>query len=132
MTIKDEKKYAFKNTVAPILIGGLISIGVALTLILVFALVIRFADVPSVIITPINITIKTISIALGTLFATKNGEKGLVKGSCVGTIFILLAFIVFSIISKKFEIGASFLIDIGLGVVVGAITGVVFVNFRKQ
>ena len=117
--------------IAPYLVGSIISIITALMLILAFALIIRYAGVPNSAITPVNIVIKIVSIAVGVFVATKNGEKGLKKGIIVGITFVILSFFVFAILSRSIEINIMLLADIFLGAIVGAITGIVFVNLRK-
>ena len=130
--LKLSKKIQFKDLkFAPYIIGGFASVIVAIALILVFALIIRYVGISNNWIKPINISIKIISICVGVFIATKDGQHGLKKGVIVGIIFILLASIIFSILTKSFMFDLSLLADLGLGVVCGAISGVISVNLRK-
>jgi len=118
--------------IMPYFAGSLVSILCALGLILAFAILIRYVGVSNSLITPVNISIKIVSIAIGVAVATKDGTKGLLKGAAIGFCFILLSNCVFAIISKTFVFGLSFLTDIAFAVAVGMVCGILSVNIRKN
>jgi len=118
--------------IMPYFAGSLVSILCALGLILAFAILIRYVGVSNSLITPVNISIKIVSIAIGVAVATKDGTKGLLKGAAIGFCFILLSNCVFAIISKTFVFGLSFLTDIAFAVSVGMVCGILSVNIRKN
>ena len=128
-----QKRFSIKNLkITTYALGILTSLIVALSLIFVFALIIRYANVSNKAITPVNIIIKIISIAFGTFVATKDGTKGLIKGVVVGFCFTILCFCIFSIIAHSFSINIMFLIDVIVGIASGAISGILSVNIRKK
>lgn len=112
-------------------IGALISIIVSLVLILVFALLIKWFDWGDVVITPANIVIKIISIAIGVLFVCRDGRAGVVRGSILGAIYILLCFVVFSLLNKSFTLSMSLVYDLFLGMISGSVLGVIIVNLKR-
>ena len=116
----------------PYFAGSIVSLICALVLILAFAFIMRYFAVSSALITPVNIAIKIVSIAVGTAVATKNGTKGLLKGAVVGFLFVVLCEVVFAIISKSFVFGLGLFANIAMSVVVGMISGIIFVNLRKN
>ena len=120
-----------KSSVIRIIVGCVVALIVSLVLILLFALLIKWFNWGDGVIIPANIVIKIISMAVGIFIATKDGTKGLTKGIIVGACYILLSFIVFSIIAGKFAFTLSLLYDLLLGVFGGAIIGIIAVNIKK-
>ena len=88
-----------ENTKGKNILNMFVGVGVALivslVLILLFALLIKWFDWSDGIITPANIVIKIVSIAVGVIFITKDGNKGALKGAFMGLIYILMCFLVF-------------------------------------
>lgn len=125
-------KTASKNYWIQILKGSLSAISVALLLIFVFALVIRFASIPDYLIKPINQIIKVLSILVGVIIALKNDNtKGLKKGIIIGAIFSIMAYLVFSILSFNFSFDWTMLVDIVFAGVIGGLAGMLIVNLKK-
>lgn len=114
-----------KLCIAKIILASIIAVIVSLGLILIFALLIKWFNWSDNIITPVNIVIKLVSIAVGVLIATKSGEKRMLKGTLVGLSYILVSFIVFSLLIGKFSFGVDNVWDLLLGVVGGGIIGII-------
>lgn len=112
-------------------VGVGVSLIVSLVLILLFALLIKWFNWSDAIISPANIVIKIISIAIGVLIVTKDGSAGAVKGAILGAVYIILCFVVFSILNGSMIINISLLYDSILGVIVGGILGVISVTLKK-
>ena len=113
--------------------GTLIALCVSLVLILVFAFLIKFTNIPDSAIAPINQVIKGASIFLGVFLGLKKvKELGLVSGLLIGLIYTLMAFIVFSILAGSFAFNLSLLTDMIFGAVIGAICGIICVNIKKS
>ena len=65
-----------------VLKGSLVSVSVSLVLILIFALLIKFLNIPDVAIQPVNQAIKIISILFGVVVALKKfPQRGLLTGA---------------------------------------------------
>ncbi len=112
-------------------VGVGVSLIVSLVLILLFALLIKWFNWSDAIISPANIVIKIISIAIGVLIVTKDGSAGAVKGAILGAVYIILCFVVFSILNGSMIINISLLYDSILGVIVGGILGIISVTLKK-
>lgn len=113
--------------------GSLMALSVSLILICVFAFVLRFCDISSDAIKPINQVIKIVSILIGTFYGLKKcNEMGLITGFFIGILYTVLAFVVFSILNGAFSFDRSLINDLIFGGIAGAIAGIIAVNMRKK
>ena len=113
--------------------GTLIALCMSLVLVLIFAFLLKFTNIPDTAITPINQVIKGVSIFLGVFIGMKKTkELGLVCGLLIGLCYTLLAFLVFSILSGGFVVDITLLTDLIFGAVIGAICGIICVNIKKS
>lgn len=109
----------------------LYAIVITLLLILVFALIVKMAELTDDIIKPVNQVIKVISIFLGLLMGIKKREKGLIKGFACGLIFTVLSILLFSLLSKEVIFSSANLIEIIVGALLGSISGVIVLTIKK-
>lgn len=116
---------------ARIILSALIAVIVSLALILVFALLIKWFEWGDGVIAPVNIIIKILSIGVGVVVATKGGNRSLVKGSLVGILYIILSFLLFSLLLGSITFSMQNMWDLLFGVIVGAIVGVICNVFKK-
>lgn len=113
--------------------GALIALSISLIGILIFAFFIKYVAIPTEAIKPVNQVIKGISLLLGTFVALKKvNQMGLVNGLLIGLSYTLLAFVVFSILDGRFEFSRTLINDLLFGAIIGAICGIIAVNFRKK
>ena len=123
-------KYAFVFSVAK---GALVAVCVSLVLVLVFAFLLKFTNIPESTIKPVNQVIKGLSILIGVFVGLrKSKELGLVSGLLIGFIYTIVAFVIFSILGGVFAFDLTFLTDILFGAVMGAICGIICVNLKKS
>ncbi|MCL2751801.1 MAG: TIGR04086 family membrane protein [Firmicutes bacterium] len=109
-----------------------IAIVSSLLLVLVFALLIKAANIPDRAIAPVNQAIKAISLLIGALFSFKIKEGGWKKGLLLGVIYIVAAFLIFSLLDGKFKFDITLLFDFLIGAVMGVICGVIAVNISHK
>lgn len=70
---------------------------------------------------------------LGVIVAVNhNKEKGFLKGLIIGLCYTIVAFVIFSILSKNFNFGKSLFNDILFGCISGIICGVIAVNIKPK
>ncbi len=113
--------------------GVFVGLGASFVLILLFAFVLRFTNIPDSIITPVNQVIKGLSIFLGVFLGLrKQKSNGLLKGVLIGFCFVLVAFLVFSVLDGTFVFDKTFYNDIVFGSIIGAICGIICVNLKKN
>ena len=77
---KNENGY-FKSVIK----GSLMALSISLILICIFAFILRFCDISSDVIKPINQVIKIVSILIGSFYGLKKAtEMGLITGFSIG------------------------------------------------
>lgn len=113
--------------------GSLWAVSITLIAILLFAIIIRFTNIPDSFIMPINQIIKVFSILIGTILASKaNPKNGLKMGFTIGIIYSALAYLIFSLLSMSFSFSMTNIIDLIFAGLIGAISGVFAVNIASR
>lgn len=126
-----EKAKNIKTDVTDVLKAVLFATLISLALVLIFAIVIRFASVENKVIMPVNVAIKILSLLVGIMLAVKNPQNGLVKGAISGLVYMLFTFLIFSALSGFKDVTFSW-IDLITLPVVGAISGIIAVNLKAR
>lgn len=108
--------------------GIIIAIALSLGLTVLFAFILKWVSIPDSFIPAITLLIKGISVLVGALVAVKGDAKGLIKGASFGEIYIVFAFLIFSVLSGGFEFSTSFVLDLIFSGLLGGIVGIVKVN----
>ncbi|MEG1581978.1 MAG: TIGR04086 family membrane protein [Clostridia bacterium] len=121
-----------KKNVLNFFLAGIISVILSLGLILIFALCIKVFSLTDSWITPVNYIIKIVSIFIATLIITKDGKHGMKKGIIMGLFYTVFATIVFSVIAGQFIFDISLALDLGFGILLGAICGIISVNIPRK
>lgn len=105
--------------------GVLIAVVLTLLFILGFALVVQLAGLNSNVITPVMQVVKVICIFVAVAIAIKPAKsKGWLYGALVGLLYMILTFLIFSLIDGKFSIGLNALSDLLFQSLVGLVSGV--------
>lgn len=121
------------NFLISVLKGVLIALSISLISICIFAFILRVVDISDNMIKPINMVIKILSIFFGCVFGLKKDkEMGLIKGLVIGGTYSLLSYIVFSLLAGNFVFSMTILNDVLFGAIIGAICGIIAVNFKKK
>lgn len=115
-----------------ILKGTIYAITCSLILILIFALLIRFLNIPDGFIMPINQAIKIISLFLGNFLAFRGTDKGFIKGLILGLLYSFLSYIIFSFLCGNFNFGLTTLTDLLFSAILGGISGIISVNIKGR
>lgn len=133
MKVKANAKNNSSSFIKNLLLGTMTALCTSLLLVLVFAFLLKFTNIPESTIKPINQIIKGVSVFLGVFIGLKKSkELGLVSGLLIGLVYTLLAFLVFSILSGNFSFDMTFLTDLVFGAIIGAICGIICVNIKKS
>lgn len=112
-----------------VLKGSIIAVSISLILILLFAVLIKFLNIPDVAITPVNQIIKIISVFFGCFLSLKKyPQKGLITGASIGIIYTILAFLIFSLLGGTFSFNLSLIIDMLFALIIGGLCGIFSVN----
>ena len=128
-----DKKMNFKKSdMLDVVKSVLIAVVTCLILVLVFAMIMKFAELPEGVIMPVNIMIKCISVVTGVLFGVKVAEHGAIKGLMSGVLFVLVTYLLFSVINSDFSLNMMSLVDGIIMIIQGTITGVIVVNIKGK
>ena len=129
--MEELKENAGVNKFLLMLKGIAFSICMTLIMILILSIVLSFSSVKENVIMPTVIFISSFSILMGGfLVAKKIDEKGIVYGSALGLIYMLILYLISSIMNFDFSLNVNAVIMIALGVIGGAIGGVLGVNLK--
>ena len=122
------ENFSNENIVFNFFKGILLATLTSLGLIVLFAFCLKWFSLPDIVITPVTLAVKGISVLIGSLVAVKGESKGLVKGVSFGAIYIVIAFVIFSVLSGTFSFGVSSLLDLAFASLLGGVVGIVKVN----
>ena len=129
---KSAKAETNKNIMTGVLRGSLFAVAVSLVAILLFAVIIKITSISDNLIDPVNQAIKGISILMGCFNAFKSSStNGLIKGILIGIVYVVMSFLIFSILNGQFSFGKNIINDLLFGGIIGAICGVIAINFKK-
>ena len=109
--------------------------GLVVTLIgtVLFAVILKFADLPSKVVAYVNDVIKALSLFFVVIMLKKStSEKLLLRAVIAGLIYAVLAFVVFSILNGKFTFSVSLVFDLLFAVVVAVVAAVIFKLTSKK
>lgn len=114
-----------------ILKGLGISVIITLILLLIFSIILTYTGISEKTIPAVVITITGISIIVASSIINHRLKKnGLLNGGIIGGTYILLLYIVSSVLSGSFELTLVSLIMIIVGIVTGMLGGIIGVNIK--
>lgn len=126
--MSEKKGNYFLETIIAIFVALIIS----LILVVIAAFAIKLFNISDSAIVIINQVIKGLSILIAGVICLKLPHSGWLRGFILGLLYILLAFVVFSLLSGEFVFDLTLLNDAVLGGVSGLISGIIAVNIRKR
>ena len=103
-------------------------IGIIATLIgiVIFSVVLKFADLSNTIISYINDVIKVFAIFIMVkCIKRNNGDRLLFKALLAGILYAILTFAIFSVLNGKFVFNMTFVYDLLFAVIVSAIVTII-------
>ncbi|MBQ7308186.1 MAG: TIGR04086 family membrane protein [Clostridia bacterium] len=114
------------NTILSLLKGLFVSILVSFIGILIFALIIKFFNIPQNLIKPINQIIKFLSIFLGVNSMFKSSiNKNLLYAIILGVLYTIVALFIFNLLNSSFYIDLNIFTDSLFGGIAGLICGII-------
>ena len=106
-----------------------ISIIVTLIALLIFSLILTYTNVGENTIAPVVIVVTALSILCGSSISTKNIKKnGMINGGLIGLVYLLILYMISSILNWKFSLNIQSLIMILVGTAFGIFGGIIGVN----
>lgn len=120
------------NNIKKIIIASGISILISLIGLIIFSLLLTYTNLRENAIPTVTIIITAISIFIGSTMVTTNLKKnGIINGATVGLIYILIIYILSSIIEKDFSLNIHSIIMIISSILAGGIGGIIGVNKKN-
>ena len=106
-----------------------ISIIVTLIALLIFSVILTYTNVSENTIAPVVIVVTALSILCGSSISTKNIKKnGMINGGLTGLAYLLILYIISSILNWEFSLNIQSLIMILVGTAFGILGGIIGVN----
>lgn len=108
----------------------ILSFFISLTLLVILSILMSKTDMNEKYMNSFILGIVSISLLIGGFNISKaKKEKGIIFGSVLGIIYILVLYLISSIVTLNFSLSINSLIFIVLGILGGAIGGILGVNF---
>jgi putative membrane protein (TIGR04086 family) len=113
--------------------GLLASYIVTIPAFLLFALILANLDFPQRLITPMVVVITVISVLTAGSVSTRGvRSRGWLNGGIVGLVYMIILYLLSSIIFKNFTIDRNVVTMTVIGVLAGAIGGIMSINTKKS
>jgi putative membrane protein (TIGR04086 family) len=110
------------STLFSIIKGMLISFAFTIIALVIFSVLLVYTDLSEETINPVIITVTGISILIGSSLGTRKLRKnGLINGGVIGAGYIIILYILSSIVSSNFSLNLTSAIMIIVGIVFGII-----------
>lgn len=108
----------------------LLELVISLILFFVIAILMSFTSMSENILIPLTIAVTMFSVFVGSFCYAKDKKKnGIIYGGLLGILYILILYIISSVMYSNFNISANSLFMIILSILGGIIGGVLGVNF---
>ena len=117
------------------MINILKGVGIALIgtviLLIIFSIVLTYTNIQESVINPVIMIITAISILIGSSLGNiKIRKNGLINGGIIGAIYIIVIYLISSILNWRFSLNIQSLIMIIVGIIFGILGGIIGVNRR--
>ena len=111
--------------------GLLISFIMTILILLIFSIIFTFTNISEKTIVPVIIISTAISILIGSSISNIRIKKnGILNGALIGGGYILILYLLSSILNARFNLNIQSIIMISVGVVFGILGGIIGVNKR--
>ena len=115
-----------------VLKGTMISMILTVVLLLIFATILTYTNVGENTIPAVIIVITAISLLTGsTIVSRKVRKNGLLNGAIIGMTYLMMIYLISSIIGGKFNVTFQSIIMICVGIIFGILGGIVGVNTKR-
>ena len=121
-----------KYALADIALSTLLSVIFSVLAVMVFAVIVGFAEIPDEVIEPVNIAIKILAIALASVIGMRRKSNGLIKGLLTGLLYAGATYLVFALTSGSFTDNAMTVYDALTCAASGVLSGILAVNIGKD
>ena len=117
------------NSIINILKGVGISLITTVILLIIFSIILTYTNIQESAINPVIMIITAISILIGSsLENIKIRKNGLINGGIIGAIYIIVIYLISSILNWRFSLNIQSLIMIAISIIFGILGGIIGVN----
>jgi len=121
-----------KSNYIYILRGIIVSVLITMLGLLIFSIILTKTNTSEATIFPVVVVITAISILIGSFIASgKIKNKGIVNGAIVGGCYMLVIYLLSSIMGNSFSLNVQSFVTIIAAIMAGIIGGILGVNLRK-
>lgn len=117
------------NTITTIAKGIGISLLITVIALIIFSIILTYTNIEENAINPVIMIITAISILIGSSIEnTKIKKNGLINGGMIGGCYILIIYLISSILNWKFSLNINSIIMIVAAIIFGILGGIIGVN----
>lgn len=122
-----------KTNILSVLKGILAAYVITVPVFMLFSLLLTNIDFPQRLIMPVVVVTTIISVLFAGSIAAKGAKsRGWLNGGIVGLIYMIVLYIISSLVFKNFEINRYVLTMAVIGMLTGAIGGIIGINVKKS
>lgn len=127
--IMEGNNLEINNNIGIIVKGVILAIITSMILLLVFSAILTYTTVSESVSNPVIITITAISILFASQLSTRKIKKnGIINGGTIGGAYIILLYVISSIVTGNFSLGINAIIMIIASIIAGMLGGIIGVN----
>lgn len=117
------------NSIVNIFKGVVISLISTVLLLIIFSVILTYTNIQENVINPVIMIITAISILIGSSIGnTKIKKNGLINGGAIGALYIIIIYLVSSLLNWRFSLEIQSIIMIAVSVMFGILGGIIGVN----
>ena len=117
------------SNIKKILIGSIVSFVITIIGLIIFSCLLTYTSIQESTIPAVTIIISGVSILIGSTISMSNVRKnGIINGAAVGLIYILLIYLLSSIIESDFSLNIHSIFMIIASILAGGLGGIIGVN----
>ena len=125
----EKAKVKENNTIATIAKGIGISLLITVIALIIFSIILTYTNIQENVINPVIMIITAISILIGSSIGNiKIRKNGLLNGGIIGIGYILIIYLISSILNWKFSLNLQSIIMIITAIIFGILGGIIGVN----
>ena len=125
----EKAKIKENNTITTIAKGIGISLLITVIALTIFSIILTYTNIEENVINPVIMIITAISILIGSSIEnTKLKKNGLINGGMIGGCYILIIYLISSILNWKFSLNVNSIIMIVAAIIFGILGGIIGVN----
>ncbi len=127
--IKEIPQDGAKGNLIRILKGTGFAVVMTLVLLLIYSCLLTYTNIKESIMPVVVTTVTALSILVGSFISSMHIKKnGLTNGALVGMIYILIIYLLSSVISGNFSVNIASIIMMATSILAGAVGGIIGVN----